>query len=144
MVQIKLKVKVTNFRTQEIPRSGSKAKDGEGGKKKKKKRLNDGNKIGQLRIANATSGGACKAAWANCFTDKVYLTKVPSEYTETVQAGNSKELLFTEFLATAYFPPRKYPQSIVNLYYPYLRTVHFKNCLFFLVNLEKCYGAWFE
>ena len=28
------------------------------------KRLNDGNNNGQLRIANATSGGARKAAWA--------------------------------------------------------------------------------
>ena len=36
------------FRTWEIPRSGSKAKDGG---KKKKKRLNDGNNNGQLRIA---------------------------------------------------------------------------------------------
>ena len=32
---------------------------------KKKKRLNDGNNNGQLRIANATSAGARKAAWAN-------------------------------------------------------------------------------
>ena len=33
-------------------------------KKKERKRLNDGNNNGQLRIANATSGGARKAAWA--------------------------------------------------------------------------------
>ena len=33
--------------------------------KKKKERLNVGNNNGQLRIANATSGGARKAAWAN-------------------------------------------------------------------------------
>ena len=52
----------TNFHTQEFPRSGSKAKDGE---KKIKRRLNDGSKNGQLRIANATSGRARKAAWAN-------------------------------------------------------------------------------
>ena len=32
--------------------------------KKKRKRLNDGNNNGQLRIANATSDGACKAVWA--------------------------------------------------------------------------------
>ena len=31
----------------------------------KERRLNDGNNNGQLRIANATSGGARKAAWAN-------------------------------------------------------------------------------
>ena len=29
-----------------------------------KKKLNDGNNNGQLRIANTTSGGARKAAWA--------------------------------------------------------------------------------
>ena len=32
---------------------------------KKRERLNDGINNGQLRIANATSGGARKAAWAN-------------------------------------------------------------------------------
>ena len=48
----------TNFQPREFPRSGSKAKDGG------RKRLNDGNKNGQLRIANATLGGARKAAWA--------------------------------------------------------------------------------
>ena len=48
----------TNLQPWKFPRSGSKGKDG--GKKKKKKRLNDGNKNGQLRIANATSGGARK------------------------------------------------------------------------------------
>ena len=41
----------------EFPRSGSKAKDGEK-KKRKRERLKDGNNNGQLRIANATSGGA--------------------------------------------------------------------------------------
>ena len=51
----------TNYHTRGFPRSGSKAKDGE----KKRERLNDGNNNGQLRIANATSGGARKAAWAN-------------------------------------------------------------------------------
>ena len=34
-------------------------------RKKERERLNDGNNNGQLRIANATSGGARKAAWAN-------------------------------------------------------------------------------
>ena len=33
-------------------------------KERKKERLNDGNNNGQLRIANATSGGARKATWA--------------------------------------------------------------------------------
>ena len=33
--------------------------------KRKEERLNDGNNNGQLLIANATSGGAHKAAWAN-------------------------------------------------------------------------------
>ena len=77
----------TNFRTQEIPRSGSKGEDGEkerrrranygdnngqamhGARKppgpKMKERLNYGNNNGQLRIANATLGGARMAAWAN-------------------------------------------------------------------------------
>ena len=45
--------------TQEFPRSGSKAKDGE------KREKEDCNNNSQLRIANATSGGARKAAWAN-------------------------------------------------------------------------------
>ena len=40
--------------------SGSKAKDGE----EERERLNDGNNNGQLRIVNATSGGARKATWA--------------------------------------------------------------------------------
>ena len=46
----------TNFQPQEFPRSGSKAKDG----KNKEERLNDGNNNGQVCIANATSGAACK------------------------------------------------------------------------------------
>ena len=55
----------TNFESPEFPRSGSKAKDGE--EKKGKKRLKVGNNNGKLCIANATSGGARKAAWAkNC------------------------------------------------------------------------------
>ena len=87
-----------NFQPREILRSGSKAK-GLGKIKKKKdqklvttmatyelqrhlgwrtqkkkeeRRLNDGNNDGQLRIANATSSGARKAAWANldwCVSD---------------------------------------------------------------------------
>ena len=32
---------------------------------RERERLNDGDNNGQLRIANATSGGARKAAWAN-------------------------------------------------------------------------------
>ena len=54
----------TNFHTREFPRSGSKAKDGEK-EIKKRERLKDGNTNGQLRIANATSGGTGKAALAN-------------------------------------------------------------------------------
>ena len=42
------------FQPREIPRSGSKAKDGG------EKRPNVGNNNGELRIANATSGGARK------------------------------------------------------------------------------------
>ena len=36
-------------------------------KRKKEEEKKVGNNNGQLRIANATSGGACKAYWANCF-----------------------------------------------------------------------------
>ena len=53
--------------TREFPRSGSKAKDGEKNRKKKKERPKVGNNNGQLSIANATSGGARKAAWANSY-----------------------------------------------------------------------------
>ena len=45
-------------------KSGSKAKDGKERERDWAKRLNDGNNNGKLRIANATSGGARKAAWA--------------------------------------------------------------------------------
>ena len=34
-------------------------------KERRRERLNNGNNIGQLRIANPTLSGACKAAWAN-------------------------------------------------------------------------------
>ena len=51
----------TEFQPRKFPRSGLKAKDRE---RDKEERPNDGNNNGQLRIANATSGGACKAAWA--------------------------------------------------------------------------------
>ena len=54
----------TNVQPREIPRSGSKAKDGEK-EETEKERLNEGNNNGQLQIAKATSGGACKAAGAN-------------------------------------------------------------------------------
>ena len=40
---------------------------------KQEDRLNDGNNNGQLRIANATSGGARKAAWAKI---KIKMLKV--------------------------------------------------------------------
>ena len=43
-----------NFQPREFPRSWSKAKDIE----RKKERLKVGNNNGQLRIANATLGGA--------------------------------------------------------------------------------------
>ena len=47
-----------------FPEVGQKQKT-EKKKERKRERLNDGNNNGQLRIANATLGGACKAAWAN-------------------------------------------------------------------------------
>ena len=46
----------TNVHAREIPRSGSKAKDG--GKKKKKKRLNDGDNNGQATHGARSTHGA--------------------------------------------------------------------------------------
>ena len=53
-----------------FPKVGQKQKTE---KEREKERLNDGNNNGQLRIANATSGGARKAAWANNFPCSVNL-----------------------------------------------------------------------
>ena len=50
----------TNFHTPEIPRSGSKAKDGE-----KRKRLNDGNNNGQATHGARKHAWRTQAAWAN-------------------------------------------------------------------------------
>ena len=64
-----------------FPRSGSKAKDGEKERRKKERRLKVGNNNGQLCIANATSGGAHKAAWANmmkCFQTESCIGKINS------------------------------------------------------------------
>ena len=47
----------TNFQPREFPQSESKAKD-------VKEREKVGNNNGHLRIANATSGGTRKGAWA--------------------------------------------------------------------------------
>ena len=47
-----------------FPQSGSKPNDGKK-VEEKEERLKVGNNNGQLRIANATSGGECKAAWVN-------------------------------------------------------------------------------
>ena len=49
-----------------IPEVGQKQKTDK--KKEKERRLKGGNNNGQLRIANATSGGARKAAWAKIFS----------------------------------------------------------------------------
>ena len=48
-----------------FPKVGQKQKTE---KEREKERLNDGNNNGQLRIPNATSGGARKAARANVYT----------------------------------------------------------------------------
>ena len=53
------------FRTQEIPRSGSKAKDGEKKKKKRRERLNDGNNNGQATHGARKHAWRTQAAWAN-------------------------------------------------------------------------------
>ena len=42
-------------------------------RERKEERLNDGNNNGQLRIANTTSGGTRKAAWANCHFFLAYI-----------------------------------------------------------------------
>ena len=54
----------TNFRTREIPRSGSKAEDGEE-RKRKKERLNDGNNNGQATHGARKHAWRTQAAWAN-------------------------------------------------------------------------------
>ena len=51
------------FRTWEIPRSGSKAKDGE---KKEEKKLNDGKNNGQATHGARKHAWRMQAAWANC------------------------------------------------------------------------------
>ena len=59
----------TNFQPREFPRWGSKAKDGE--KRKRERRAKVCNNNGQLRIANATSGGTPKAAWAKIMVQPI-------------------------------------------------------------------------
>ena len=54
----------TNVQPRESPRSGSKTKYVE---ERKRERLKVGNNNGQLRNANATSGGACKLPGPICF-----------------------------------------------------------------------------
>ena len=56
-----------------FPKVGQKQKTE---KEREKERLNDGNNNGQLRIANATSGGARKAAWANFISRLVDLKQL--------------------------------------------------------------------
>ena len=54
------------FHTWEIPRSGSKAEDGEG-KKKRKKRAKVGDNNGQATHGARKHAGRTQAAWANIF-----------------------------------------------------------------------------
>ena len=56
----------TNFDTREIPRSGSKAKDGEKRKKeeRERERLNDGNNNGQATHGARKHAWRTQAAWA--------------------------------------------------------------------------------
>ena len=56
-------LKETNFRTREIPRRGSKAKDGE---KKERKRPNDGNNNGQATHGARKPPGPTKPVSFNC------------------------------------------------------------------------------
>ena len=53
----------TNFHTREIPRSGSKAKDGEK-KRGERERLNDGNNNGQATHGARKHAWRTQAAWA--------------------------------------------------------------------------------
>ena len=56
------------FRTWEIPRSGSKAKDREEKKEERKKeRLNDGNNNGQATHGARKHAWRMQAAWANFY-----------------------------------------------------------------------------
>ena len=52
------------MRTREIPQSGSKAKDGERRKKKREKRLNDGNNNGQATHGARKHAWRTQATWA--------------------------------------------------------------------------------
>ena len=55
----------TNFHTREIPRSGSKAKDGEKKKRREEERLNDdGDNIGQATHGTRKHAWCTQAAWA--------------------------------------------------------------------------------
>ena len=54
-----------NYWGKQIFSLGRFPKVGQKQKTEREERLNDGNNNGQLRIANATLGGARKAAWAN-------------------------------------------------------------------------------
>ena len=56
----------TNFRTREIPRNGSKAKDGEE-KKKRRERLNDGDNNGKAMHGARKHAWCTQAAWAKIF-----------------------------------------------------------------------------
>ena len=58
----------TNFRTRDIPQSGSKAKDGEREKKKEKRRLNDGENNGQATHSARKHAWGTQAAWAKIQT----------------------------------------------------------------------------
>ena len=69
----------TNFRTREIPRSGSKAKDGEK-KRKKKKRPNDGKNNGQATHGARKHAWRTQAVWAKNQKDCASLTGVFSTF----------------------------------------------------------------
>ena len=67
---------------------------------RKEERLNDGNNNGQLRITKATSGSACKAAWAKRKRDrKLVITKAsyafqtPPRVAHASRLGQKKERL---------------------------------------------------
>ena len=65
----------TNFRTREIPRSGSKAEDG--GEERKKERLNKGENNGQATHGARKHAWRTQAAWANKYFIYIQLLSWP-------------------------------------------------------------------
>ena len=72
--------------------------------RKREERLSDSNNNGQLRIANATSGGACKAAWAKILP---FLAQ-PTDFSHRAEFGN---WLAKEYSRDCGSPRRPWPNA---------------------------------